>query len=64
MPADGSTRYEAEYVLREDGVYAIVYSFRRTLAYRYYSKAVQCDPVTGEQPLKLGANEAAMTPPS
>ena len=49
---DGSTRYEAEYVLGEDGAYAVVNSFRVTtvpgqpVTYAYESKAVQFDAQT------------------
>jgi hypothetical protein len=50
LPVDGSTRYETEYVLSEDGAYALVNSVRtislRPFAYAYESKVVQFDPET------------------
>jgi alpha-tubulin suppressor-like RCC1 family protein len=50
LPEDGSTRYETEYALGEDGAYALVNSVRlislQPYAYAYESKVVQFDTET------------------
>jgi len=49
LPADGTNRYEAEYVLGEDGVYAVINSYRQSVGYAFYSKAIQFSADTLER---------------